>query len=75
MKNNFKKRLSQLIDQISDIGYNGLYITTDNLSPIPNPKFIVRDINQLYYLSYHYINMDLIDRSTKFFKLINYNIK
>ena len=55
--------------------YNGLYITTDNLSPIPNPKFIVRDINQLYYLSYHYINMDLIDRSTKFFKLINYNIK
>tara|TARA_Y100001960_G_scaffold331932_1_gene430672 strand:+ start:3780 stop:4862 length:1083 start_codon:yes stop_codon:yes gene_type:complete len=27
MKNIFKKRLSQLTDQISDIGYNGLYIT------------------------------------------------
>ena len=53
--------------------YDSLYISSTNDYPILNPKYVIRYYQQLFILSYHFIDTKEIE--VPFFKLKGYNIK
>ena len=53
--------------------YDSLYIGSTDDYPILNPKYVIRYYQQLFLLSYHFVDTEEID--VPFFKLKEYNIK
>ena len=69
-----KYELDNLL-KLNDVSnnYNSLYISSKNNYPVLNPKFVIRNSEQLFPLSYHFIDTKQID--TPFFNLNGYNIE
>ena len=64
-------------EKLNDIylDFNSFYKRSTNKYNVPNIKFILRDKNKIFPLTYHFVNTDQVGDGTKFFELKNYNIE